>query len=216
MKKLRLGEFFINYGWVLLIILVISIVGWYWPISVFNQPKDYEKISIFIEGFDLSDDTLSSDLEEHLKDDGVLRVDISLYSPIDPLINSYYTAFGEEADILFLVSSAVDSMFTNYPAGAKEDWISYSPSLINDLSITGMMDYYVYEDEAYGLKIYDKDDSSYNRNIDELGIFKTDEFNEDVYIFLRKASPNFGSYSNEPITSNGIKSMNYILRRYGF
>ncbi len=213
MKRLRLGDYFVTYGWLLPVFAVVGVIGFYWPISAINEIKPYERISIFAECYEYKDETLPSDLATFFEGKGVADISINPYPPDSDNINSYYTAFGESSDILLLTKSSCDSNLHDVPE-IMADWIGYSDSLKEELGIPEGAIYYDVGGGDYGLMVYNATDPEYRLNFSEFGSFAKDGIGEDVYLLLRSTSPNFGEYGLENVTTNALETVTFLLERY--
>lgn len=211
MKKPRLSDYFLSYGWLLPIFAIVSVVVWYWPITAVNQLKAYEKISIFAECFEFKDEELQSYLYQNLQNDGVFAVDISSYSPTDSMINNYYQAFGTESDILLLSKSTLDTTFEGGYEEILADWISFDETTKEKAGIKEEATYYLVNNKPYALMVYNATDSGSLQGWRDFGTFSTSAFEEDIYLLLRSTSPNFGE-----VTENGWKTLRLLLERYGY
>ena len=212
-RKLRLHDYFTTYGWLLPIFFLVSLVAWYWPITSVNAFKPEETINIFAECYKFKDEELVDDLYEAFGSYGVENVSLNPYSPDDENINSYYTAFGVEADILLLTSSTVDNNLHDVEEILK-DWIPFDDELIGELGIPEGAEYFEAGEQAYALKVFDAFDEAYPIDFSPFGSFEKEGLGEDVYMLLRSASPNFGSYSDEGKTENGLRTVRFLLERY--
>ena len=215
MKKLRLGDFFVSYGWLFPIFLVVSLIAWYWPLTAVNTIKDEEKIAVYAECYEYYDDDLTTDLYNALYEYGVEEVEISPYSPSSDMIESYYTAFAESSDILFLRKSTCDEKMPD-DADLLDDWIEFDDELIAQLALPEDSIYLELGGGNYGVMVYNATNNEYCLDFSAFGRFEPSSGigGEDIYMLLRATSPNFGDHSQEGATENGIKAVQFLLERY--
>ncbi|MCI1244566.1 MAG: hypothetical protein LKG11_01215 [Bacilli bacterium] len=213
--KEKIGDFFTSYGWVELLLAIVSVVAWYWPITAIDQIRSDERINFFIECYGFKDEKFQSQLQDDLADNGVEEVNVYSYSPSDSLINSYYEAFGTKSDFLFLLSSDLDTMFEKPSAALLREFLVWGDALKKEVMPNfSAASFYEVEGVPYALKVYDPDNASYSQRIEDFAVFHTDEKSEAVYLLLNATTPNYGSYVDGSATSNAVAALSMLIERY--
>lgn len=212
-----IGDYFISYGWLSLIFIIVSYVAWYWSITTIDEVKPYEKINFFIESYGLKDNTLSSDVVSHLSAQGVVESNLYCYSPKDASISSYYTKFGTESDFIILYQSDLDTMFQNVSStSVLSSFLPFSTDFKAVAVPTSDYQYYAVNSQDYALKLYDASDATYNalHPFSNLINFTLEGMSgESSYLLLNAATPNYAPYQNGT-TGNAVLALNYFLGLY--
>jgi hypothetical protein len=217
-NKKDIGDYFVTWGWLIILFIGLSYVVWYWPISAIDSIKDYEQINFFFESYGLNDNTLQSDLLADLQEKGVVEVNLYDYAPTDVSLTSYYDEFGVASDFIVLTESGLDSMFNNASStGVTSKFVPFSIDLRTATMPTDDYEYYKVGNIAYGLKIFDSSDSSY----DEAHPFgrllefaSTGIVADSYYLLLNSATPNFKPFDADSVTSNAVEALRYFLAKY--
>jgi hypothetical protein len=212
-----IGDYFISYGWLSLIFIIVSYVAWYWSITTIDEVKPSEKINFFIESYGLKDNTLSADIVSRFSSKGVVESNLYNYSPKDASIGNYYTKFGTESDFIILYQSDLDTMFQNVASTSVLSSFLPFTSAFKDTAIpTGDYDYYSVNGQDYALKLYDAADASYNALHPFTGLidFTLEGTSaESSYLLLNASTPNFAPYGNGT-TGNAVLALPYFLSLY--
>ena len=140
LKKGSFRNFFINYGYVFLIVPFLSYLLWYYPLNAINEVRNDEQINFFITGYTFNDDSLENDIHSLLKDDGCYEVNIHCYSPKDNYLVSYYERFGEESDFIFLYESDLNEMFKDALEGVTSSFLPWSNKIKEDAKSKNSVD----------------------------------------------------------------------------
>lgn len=212
MKALTKRKFkrYIEYNWIIMIVIFIaSYVFFFYTLNYIDAYKDFEKLNLFIVAESLKDLDLEDDLKK--QDERILQYNLYLYHPDLAELYTLYQAFGEESDILVLsyqdlhdMSYAVKETFFEISGEFEESLLDGVPTL----------DCFYYEENSYGLKIFDHDDESYNAkyHFEDWLNFAT---NDDYYLVFSKKSVKFCE-CGENTNDMALKSANTILRRYTY
>jgi len=212
-----IGDYFVSYGWLSLIFIIVSYVAWYWSITTIDEVKPYEKINFFIESYGLKDNTLSSDVVSRLSAKGVVESNLYCYSPKDASISSYYTKFGTESDFIILYQSDLDTMFQNVSStSVLSSFLSFTADFKAAAVPTSDYQYYAVRGQDYALKLYDANDASYNalHPFANLINFTLEGASaESSYLLLNASTPNYVPYQNGA-TGNAVLALNYFLGLY--
>jgi len=217
-NKKDIGDYFVTWGWLLLLFIGLSYVAWYWPISTLDSIKDYEQINFFFESYGLNDNSLQSDLLADLQEKGVVEVNLYDYAPTDASLTSYYDKFGVASDFLVLAGSDLDAMFADAASTSiASEFVPFSSALRAATMPADDYAYYQVNSAAYGLKVYDASDASYNvaHPFDKLLEFTSSGVTADSYYLLLNAqTPNFKPYDTDSVTSNAVEVLRYFLAEY--
>jgi|GEM_PF-2071687 hypothetical protein len=217
-NKKDLGDFFVTWGWLLLLFIGLSYVVWYWPISTLDSIKDYEQINFFFESYGLNDNTLQSDLLADLQGKGVAEVNLYDYAPTDASLTSYYDKFGAASDFLVLTGNDLDAMFASSAStSVASEFVPFSSALRTATMPTDDYEYFQVSAVSYGLKVYDAAEVSYNaaHPFDKLLDFTSSgTAGDSYYLLLNAQTPNFKPYDADAITSNAVEALRYFLAEY--
>lgn len=184
MKKSKVKLFITNHIWLILAIFLFSFALSYWVITLENRYKKDEKFSIFVESWGINNEKLFKDIEEEIKEK-ISSFNYYCYAPDDINIASYYSRFGNESDILILKESDL----IESKEGIKSTFLILDEKILN---ICDRESFYVYEDYKYGIKIYDNNDVSYNKNNPISSDYIFDKEDESFYLLVNKKSVHFG------------------------
>ncbi len=206
LSKRKLSRYF-EYNWIFLIVVFLLFYClFYYSLNKINEYKDEEKINIFVEGERLIDEKFAQDLKE--QDPRILEYNFYLYSPEDPKLFDFYEAFGTNADILILreqdlidVSSLIKDNFLEIDSQMKEQIVSDEM----------MVEYYNYQTESYGIKIYDHENPLFNNRYH---FDQWIEFNpiDNFYMVFNKNSLKFGKTND--LNDMALQTAKFILERY--
>lgn len=212
-----IGDYFVSYGWLGLVFIIVSYVAWYWSITTIDEVKPYEKINFFIESYGLKDNTLASDVVSRLSSKGVVEINLYCYSPKDASISSYYTKFGTESDFIILYQSDLDTMFQNVSStSVLSSFVPFTADFKAEAVPTSDYQYYVVSGQDYALKLYDADDVTYNalHPFANLINFTLDGASaESSYLLLNASTPNYAPY-HDGATGNAVLALYYFLSLY--
>lgn len=111
LRKEDLQDFLVSWGWLVLLLIALSYVVWYWPITTLDQIKSTEKINFFAETYGYKENTLDEDLKTALKDDGVVEVNLYSYAPESGNLDKAYDAYGASSDFLVLPEDDMAVLF---------------------------------------------------------------------------------------------------------
>ena len=204
-SKSKVLNFFMFYGWSIIIFSLVAFAGLTLIVSRINRINDNQRFSIFFCAYGLKEERYKNELYEELKEDGVLQVNYFDYLLDDSKIVTYYTSYGERSDINIMSEKDVKDM----QEVIAEHYIPLTNDLLTELGLDAKYARYAYENTEYGIKIYDKEDISYNSSFSyqEWINFSNDKGDTDsFFILIRKNSVNFGKS-----TTFGIKGLRYLI-----
>lgn len=217
-SKKDFGDYFVSWGWLIVLFIGLSYVAWYWPISALDAIKDYEKINFFFESYGLNDNALQANLLTDLNSNGVLEVNLYCYSPADVSLTSYYDKFGAESDFLVLSEADLDSMFLNAAStNVTKGFVPFSAGLKEVAIPTDDYAYYDVGGVAYGLEVFSPSDSSYDKAhpfTDLLDFTFEGVAAQPFFLLLNAQTPNFKPYDSDAVTANAVEALKYFLAEY--
>lgn len=208
--KKDITNFFTYYLWIVIIFAIVAFASATLLLSAINKIQDHERFSIFFAAYGITEERGKEDIQELLKDDGIVEVNYYSYRNDDSRIGAYYQAFGYYSEINILSEKDVKDMKETI----KNVYIPLTNEFKNATEIPSIYQTYDYEDKPYALKIFDKDDESYNAkfNYSTWINFETpNKENENFYLLLSYRSPNFGEYGKRNINTSAIKGLKYFL-----
>lgn len=210
LKKGSFRNFFINYGYLFLIVPFVSYLLWYYPLNAINEVRNDEQINFFITGYTFNDDSLENDIHSLLKNDGCYEVNIHFYSPKDNYLVSYYERFGEESDFIFLYESDLNEMFKDALEGVTSSFLPWSNKIKEDAKCMENDVFYNVNGLDYAFEIYNPNGS----RLSQIENFVSFEDNEPVYMLLNSRTPNWGDYLSSSLTQNAKKCLPFFIERY--
>ena len=208
--KKNITNFFTYYLWIVIVFAIVTFASTTLLLSAINKIQDHERFSIFFAAYGITEERGKEDIQELLKDDGIVEVNYYSYRNDDSRIGAYYQAFGYYSEINILSEKDVKDMKETI----KNVYIPLTNEFKNAAEIPSIYQTYDYEDKPYALKIFDKDDESYNAkfNYSTWINFETPNIeNENFYLLLSYRSPNFGEYGKRNINTSAIKGLKYFL-----
>jgi len=209
-NKKRIKEFLIMNGWTVILIGLLSYMGFYWALNAIDSIKDYERIDYFIESYSVKVNTLAADTVSLLKDNGVLESHVYDVSPDADNKNTKFARFGAYSDICILNRSDLDDVKEvigdNFVPLSSAFKANFSSGLTKNYSF-----YSAYGDD-YAIKIYDPSDPTYSNQFtftNLMAFSKEGSTPEAYYLVVPILSVNYGAK-----TTNGFAALNYFLSTY--
>jgi hypothetical protein len=224
LRKEDLQDFLVSWGWLVLLLIALSYVVWYWPITTLDQIKSTEKINFFAETYGYKENTLDEDLKTALKDDGVVEVNLYSYAPESGNLDKAYDAYGASSDFLVLPEDDMAVLFQDTAkTSVLAKFVPYSSALKSEV-LQGISDdysYYSVNEQAYGLKIYDPADASYNlaHPFSRLLEFSSGDPAFDAkhgayYLLLNAQTVNWGVYGGTGESAHAVDALRYLVETY--
>ncbi|MCR4562035.1 MAG: hypothetical protein K5694_02375 [Bacilli bacterium] len=214
-NKRDIRDFFVSWGWLIVLLIGISVFAWAYSISLINQIKDFERINFFIESYGLKEHSFEADLRKKLEPDGVLEVNLYDYQPNDRNIGDYYDAFGTISDFIVVNDKDLSDMSKDYKTTKiMNNYLPFTSTIKDEVIMDSSFAYYAVGEADYALKIYDKDDKTYNSayHFDDLITFeKEGQTAYSWYLMLNAKTVNFGKYNTNSKTSNAVTALSYFL-----
>ena len=210
-NKRNIANFLSYYLWIVIVFAIVSFAGSTLLLSAINKIQDHERFSIFIAAYGIKEDRGKEEIKTLLKDDGIVEVNYYSYRNDDSRIGAYYDAFGYYSEINILSEKDVKDMKETI----KNVYIPFSDSLKNTAEIPLNYEYYpAFDGKIYALKIYDKDNETYNThfNYTDWINFKSEKNQTDnFYLLLSYRSPNFGEYGKRNMNTSALKGLKYFI-----
>lgn len=196
-------RWFLQYHWLtLMIIAVLSVAVFYYPINEITSFKSFETLSFFLLCPDEKEDGYLSSFVDG-KD--VLSVDIHAFSSSADHLEEFYAAYGDEVDVYVL----------------RDIDLADAQDAIGDLvipldkQIYGGLDTFVAEHDgrSYGIKIFDYADKAFNeahRFVDLLDF----DYDGRLYLCLGANGDNALPYIEDSVNDAAVKAVKRILEDY--
>lgn len=217
-NKKDVGDFFVSWGWLSIIFVLLSYLAWYWPITAIDAVKSNEKINFFIESYGLEDNSLQQDVLTTLQSDGVVEVNLYNYSPKDASLTSYYDSFGTTSDFVILYENDLTTMFQDPDAtNVLSSFVPFSDDLKKETMNNNDYSYFKVKNGEYALKVFDATDTSYNLAhpfTKLINFTKTGVAPVSSYLLLNAQTPNLYPYNPSATTGNAVKALRYFLSLY--
>ncbi len=196
-KKESFQTHLATHWYIYLFYALIAIFLWTYAVTLVTRDKPKEVVTIWIMTYDIElaefTEALENNRPEYLK-----HIRVNFEDRTAPYVDIKYQGIGVDNDIVILPESFVakGSAAYGYQVLHKEYLESIMPGL----------EYYTIDDNAYGIKIFDKDDT-------DDGLIKytneTDE-KENYYLFINKKSLHMGKINNSQY-DGGIKVLRMLL-----
>ncbi len=178
--------------------------GLYYAVESIDEYKDFEKIDLFCEGYSFLDPSLKETILQ--ENEGVIfKMETHVYSPHMKEIAKMYAAYGEYADILVLTEKDLTDM---------DKAIATRFLSMDGLTIPANLTTYQYEDTPYAVKLFDKEDGTYNAHYALGDWLRFDEEFESLYLLLNSRSQNMGELNAISKNDAGLHAFSTILERY--
>lgn len=159
--------------------LIIS-VAFYFLINAKLAPKDSETISMFITCKKIDRLKLKDTMLEKLEDSGLREFSIYDYREDDSKIGQHYDNFGRYSEFLILQEKDL----VDQKEAILDNFVPFSSF---NISGTSDSDYYIYNNEKMGLKVFDKD----NKTAYSFSSYA--EFTSNSFLLINKLSYHYNS-----------------------
>lgn len=185
MNKRRLKDHFFHFWILYLVGALIPIAFWNWLFTAKVQPKDEEKVVIFV-GAKTVDKVDLQDKIKGLGDESLLEVEVLDYDPADKFFGTYLSSAGKISSDFFLLPSGsftdsmAQSVFAHFDKGVLATKLSTSNTI-------------------YSLGEYEYGISLKGSGTELLSSYMSydDETSDDYYLFFNRNSINFKGFLTE-------------------
>ena len=197
---------FYYYGWSILVFLV----GFFLVFFLVFQSKFYvrrtQRVDFFIASHGLKDNDYYKTIEKKYKSQGLVECNIFSYLEEDPNVFNYFSANGEKADFVIFSETNIKDLKEYVPG-------NYLPisSLEAEVEAVKNFETFDYEDKAYGIKIFDGENDTYNSKYkftDLIEFTKEGVEKESYYLLVDNESPNFDKENKHTL---GYTVLSYFL-----
>jgi len=180
MNKKLIKNHFLYFGWIYILIALISVIFSLWVLPAKTKLKSYEKVGIFLAIKTYSGEVLKNTILNN--DDSLLAVDIYAENPDNYYFASYLQSAGKQSSDIFITSrNAISEQYIqSYCAFLDANKWQNEFDKANDLLMIN--------DRVYGFKL-DK-----NNSLLESSLSFNDEVEEDFYLLINRESKNFGDF----------------------
>ena len=199
-------SYFYYYGWSILVFFVAFFFIFFFIFQAMFYVKRTERIDLFIAAFGLKDYEYSNKIQKEFKDQGLVEMNIYSYIEDDINIYNYFSANGENADYVIFSETNMNDL---------QDYVKYNyfplSELETEVSKVSEFETFEFESVAYGIKIFDKDNDTYNNKYkfkDLIEFTKEGKEKENYYLLVDNGSPNFDKESGHIL---GYSVLDYFL-----
>ena len=199
-------SYFYYYGWSILVFFVAFFFIFFFIFQAMFYVKRTERIDLFIAAFGLKDYEYSNKIQKEFKDQGLVEMNIYSYIEDDINIYNYFSANGENADYVIFSETNMNDL---------QDYVKYNyfplSELQTEVSKVSEFDTFEFESVAYGIKIFDKDNDTYNNKYkfkDLIEFTKEGKEKENYYLLVDNGSPNFDKEGGHTL---GYSVLDYFL-----
>lgn len=186
-------KFLGNRLFLVILVYIISFIFVNFSISTIHAYRDYEKFSLFIDAKDMKNDDMVSYLENETKQCGIEEFSYYCYPKSLTSDNSLQTSVYQKAanDIVIINENELKDM-----GEAIQQHFVPIEQFLDESS----KDYYVFNDQKYGLKIYDVQNETYSNEMGFANFVNYEEYLSNSYLCIRSSSVHFGAKTNHGIT----------------
>lgn len=212
--KNKIKNFFTYYSFVIILSLVFFSALFYVVNYNLYKPKNYEKISLFIEASDTINRNYGADLEKKIIDKTknsehpVYEVTDYLYSANNSSLTSYYEKFGKSSDILILKEEDLTDLKENDIL--NESFIKINDSMNERINTLGFDVYLDNSSNVYGYYVYKKDDSQYNEKFNFDKVFNVISSYNYIILFNINSVNFLDDVNQSHITSNAFIALDFM------
>ena len=197
MNKEKFETHISTHWFIYLIYSIIAIFIWSYAVTLYTKDRPKEVVTVWIMAYDADQNALTLKLESS-KADYLKHVRVTFEDRRGEYVTIKYQGIGVDSDIVVLPESFLEN--NNVASTYLMLNTDYLSSAIGDL------EYYTVDYKAYGIKIFDKNDTD-----DGLIKYTTDDIeNENYYLLIKKKSLHMGSLNNASM-DGGINVLRMLL-----
>lgn len=202
--------FFMYYGWTIPVFLVVFWVTFYFVFNQIYAVKPFEQLTFFYAAYGLKDNSFHEKMRKELEPQPCYEVNYYDYSLNDKTIYSKYSAVRDNCD--FFVFSEYD--LTEIAETAENIFMPIDGDMISRINLPAHYTFYEYNSVTYGIKLFDKDDETYNEQtkFKDYINFTYEDKKDSFYLVINKKSANFSVESNHIL---GYLGMEYLFNHVG-
>jgi len=210
--KKKITTFLTYHGVFALVISILICFTWSYVLKTIDEVKPYERVNIFMETYGV-DKKLENDIYDFIKENDetklLYEVNIYQFASNNEKITTYYESFGKNADLLILIEEDLIDM--------KEYLDDNFLQLSDELLFRTLGDkkdiytYYQFDNKNYALKIYDKDNETYQYRKDVINYTAEGKTNHNYYLLINNKSVNVGEFNSLSKTENALKTIAYLF-----
>ena len=209
MKKISKKDFhtFLAYfGWTIPVLIAVSWASYFFIFRQIYATKAYEKITLLYAAYGLKDNSIHSKLLNKLESHTCYEVNHYSYGRNSQDLIKHYNAIAPSCDFFIFSETDLNDMHE----AIEKNFKPVSVDIITKSSIPASFTYYSFNTVNYGLKIYDKNDASYNdgKHFDNYINFSNGTETDSFYLLINKNSVNFDEPANHIL---GYLSLEYLF-----
>ena len=199
-------SYFYYYGWTILVFVVAFFLTFFLIFQNLFAVKRTQRVDMFIAAHGLKDFEYSSKVVKQFKKGGLVEFNIYSYLEDDINVMDYFSANGENADFVIFSETNISDMKEYVPA-------NYVPlsSLEDTVESIISFETFEYEGTAYGIKLFDATNDTYNSKYKFKNFIEFTEEgndNESYYLLIDNGSPNFDKENKHTL---GYSVLSYFL-----
>ena len=206
-KDINRGKsYFYYFGWTILAFFAVFFLLFFFIFQNVYKIKPYQKIDFFWAAYGLKDRYYQQEILKEYEGDGLLEINMYDYPLTDPKIYDYYQAYGENSDFVILSEGDVISM----QEVVKDKFMKLN-DLLTDCPSINNYDVYQYEESYYGIKLFDKDNDTYNDKyyyLEHVDFISQSHESSSYYLLVNQNSINFDKENNHIF---GYLALEYFL-----
>ena len=187
-------SYFYYFGWTIPVFLGVFYLIFFLIFQGVYRVKPYQKIDMFIAAYGVNDTYYQKHILNEFEDNGLIEINIYDYPVNDAKIYDYYQAYGEKSDFVILSEGDVNEM----KDVIKDKFVSLN-SLSTDCPSINHYESFQYDSTSYGIKVFDKDNDSYNAKYDfttHINFISEGQVETNYYLLVNKESVNFDKENN--------------------
>lgn len=176
-----------------ILVYILSFIFVDFSISSIHAYRDYEKFSLFIDAKGIKNDDMVKYLENETKQCGIEKFSYYCYPKSLTSDNSLQTSiYQKEANDIVIIN---ENELKDMDEAIQQHFVT-----IDQFFDENSKDYYVFNGQKYGLKIYDVQNETYNQKMGFANFVDYEEYSSNSYLCIRSSSVHFGTKTNYGIT----------------
>ncbi len=186
-------KFLSKHIFLIIFVYIISFVFVNYSLSAIHAYQDYEKFSLFIDAKEIKNDEMVKYLEKETKQCGIESFDYYCYPRSSTSDNRLQTSMYQKVakDIVIISENDLKDM---------DESIQQHFVPIDQFIDISEMDYFVFDNQKYGLKIYDVQNETYSQEMGFTNFINYEDYSSNSYLCIRSSSVHFGTKTNYGIT----------------
>ena len=199
-------SYFYYYGWTILVFIAGFFLIFFFIFQARFAVKRTQRVDLLIAAHGLKDYDYSKKIQKQFKSQGLIEFNVYAYLEDDPNVFNYFSANGEKADFVVFSETNLNDLKEYLP----NNYVPLS-DIVKVVDKVNNFETYKYEETSYGIKLFDKENDTYNNKYkfkDFIEFIKEGTDKENYYLLIDKESPNFDETNKHTL---GYSVLSYFL-----